>query len=107
MLRPSSVGRAKRHQLEDLLAIAICATSCGAEGWVEMSFFAEGKKQGLETFLQLTKGIPSDDTLRRVISALPSDEFEAGFQRWAAAASNNNKEVYHQTYAAFYCIRML
>ena len=42
-----------------------------------------------------------DESLRRVISALPPDEFEAGFQRWTGAASNNNKEVYHQTYAAF------
>ena len=31
------VERTKLHKLEDILAIAICATICGAEGWTEMA----------------------------------------------------------------------
>ena len=87
------VDRTKLHKLEDILAIAICATICGAEGWTEMVFFGECKKQWLKTFLELKNGIPCDDTFRRVISALQPDEFEACFQKWIKAVSNNHSEI--------------
>ena len=43
--------------------------------------------------LQSPNGISSDEALHRAISALPPDEFEAGFRRWTAAASNNKDSV--------------
>jgi predicted transposase YbfD/YdcC len=87
------IERTKLHKLEDILAIAICATICGAEGWTEMAFFGQCKQQWLETFLELPNGIPSDDTFRRVISALQPDEFEACFQRWTKAVSNHQSDI--------------
>lgn len=87
------VERTKLHKLEDILAIAICATICGAQGWYEMAFFGQCKQQWLETFLELPNGIPSDDTFRRVISALQPDEFEACFQRWTKAVSNHQSDI--------------
>ena len=87
------VERTKLHKLEDILAIAICATICGADGWTEMAFFGECKQKWLKTFLELTNGIPSDDTFRRVISMLRPEEFEACFQRWTKALSNNHSDI--------------
>ncbi len=87
------VERTKLHKLEDILAIAICSTICGAEGWTEMAFFGQCKQPWLKTFLELPHGIPSDDTFRRVISALKPDEFEACFQRWTQAVSNHHNDV--------------
>ena len=46
------VERTKLHKLEDILAIAICATICGVQGWYEMAFFGQCKQQWLETFLR-------------------------------------------------------
>ena len=87
------VERTKLHKLEDILAIAICATICGAEGWYEMAFFGQCKQQWFETFLELPNGIPTDDTFRRVISALQPDEFEACFQRWTKAVSSHQSDI--------------
>ncbi|MGB2864703.1 MAG: ISAs1 family transposase [Sedimentisphaerales bacterium] len=87
------IERTKLHKLEDILAIAICAIICGAEGWTEMAFFGQCKQQWLETFLELPNGIPSDDTFRRVISALQPNEFEACFQRWTKAVSNHQSDI--------------
>ena len=87
------VERTKLHKLEDILAIAICAIICGAEGWYEMAFFGQCKQQWLKTFLELPNGIPTDDTFRRVISALQPDEFEACFQRWTKAVSNHRSDI--------------
>ena len=87
------VERTKLHKLKDILAIAICATICGAEGWTEIAFFGECKQQWLKTFLELKNGIPSDDTFRRVISALQPDDFETYFQKWTKAISNNHSDI--------------
>ncbi len=87
------VERTKLHKLEDILAIAICATICGAQGWYEMAFFGQCKQQWFKTFLELSNGILSDDTFRRVISMLRPDEFEACFQRWTKALSNNHCDI--------------
>ena len=43
--------------------------------------------------MELKNGIPSDDTFRRVISALQPDEFEACFQKWIKAVSRNNSDI--------------
>ena len=87
------VERTKLYKLENILAIAICATICGAEGWYEMAFFGQCKQRWLETFLELPNGIPSDDTFRRVISSLQPDEFEGCFQRWTKAISNHQSDI--------------
>ena len=58
-----------------------------------MAFFGQCKQQWLETFLELPNGIPSDDTFRRVISALKPDEFEACFQQWTKAVSNHQSDI--------------
>jgi DDE_Tnp_1-associated len=40
----------KRHQLLDIIAIAILATICGAEHFTEMEEWGEAKKDWLLTF---------------------------------------------------------
>jgi hypothetical protein len=36
------VERTKRHQLLDIVLIAICAVICGADGWTEVVAFGKG-----------------------------------------------------------------
>lgn len=74
--------RTKLHKLGDILAIAICAVICGAEGWTDIELFGKSKASWLKTFLELPHGIPSHDTFGRVISALDPDAFERLFQSW-------------------------
>jgi hypothetical protein len=52
------VDRTKDHKLMDMIAIAICAVICGAEGWVDIELFGKSKLTGLKTFLELPNGIP-------------------------------------------------
>ncbi len=74
--------RTKLHQLGDILAIAICAVICGAQGWTDIELFGKSKESWFKTFLELPNGIPSHDTFGRVISALNPDAFERCFQSW-------------------------
>ena len=65
--------RTRLHKLGDILAIAICAVICGAEGWTDIELFGKSRGSWFKTFLELPNGIPSHDTFGRVISALDPD----------------------------------
>lgn len=63
---PRVSDRNKRHRLDDIFAITILVTICGADNWVEIVEFAQSRQEWLQEFLELSHGIPSHDTLGRV-----------------------------------------
>ena len=73
----------KRHQLLDIITIAICAVICGADNWVEVERYGHAKHEWLKTFLALPHGIPSHDTFSDVFERLNPDEFRSSFAGWA------------------------
>lgn len=79
--------RTKEHKLLDIIAIAICAVICGAEGWVDIENFGNNKIVWLKTFLELPNGIPSHDTFGRVFSLIDAQEFQASFYEWVLAVN--------------------
>ena len=76
------IERTKEHKLIDIIVIAICAVICGAEGWVDIENFGNGKLIWLEAFLELPNGIPSHDTFGRVFSLIDPGEFQESFRSW-------------------------
>jgi predicted transposase YbfD/YdcC len=84
-LEDPRISPATRHQLLDIVAIALCAVICGADTWVEVEAFGRAKEAWLRTFLALPHGIPSHDTFGRVFATLDPHQFERGFRSWVAA----------------------
>jgi predicted transposase YbfD/YdcC len=78
------VNRTKKHRLDDILGIALCAVICGADSFEEITRFGEAREDWLRGFLALPNGIPSHDTFNRVLAALDRDQFSACFARWTA-----------------------
>jgi predicted transposase YbfD/YdcC len=81
-LKDPRVNRTKLHSLGDILAIAICAVICGADGWSQVAKFGRCKLKWFQTFLELPNGIPSHDTFGRVFAALDPSAFEECFMKW-------------------------
>jgi predicted transposase YbfD/YdcC len=73
-------GNARRHDLQELLVIALCTVLCGGESCVDMADFAEEKEDFLREFLVLENGLPSHDTFSRVFRALEPAQFRRCFQ---------------------------
>ena len=74
-LEDPRIDRCKRHQLLDIIAIAICAVICGADSWVYIELFGKSKLEWFQTFLELPHGIPSHDTFGDVFSRLDPEQF--------------------------------
>ena len=70
------------HKLVDIIAVAILAILCGADGWVGIETYGKAKEEWLSTFLELPNGIPSHDTFGRVFSQLEPEILERNFQAW-------------------------
>lgn len=62
-----------RHTLKDILVIVLFATLANADDWVEMALFAENYQDYLRKYIELKNGIPSHDTIRRVMGMISSD----------------------------------
>jgi len=74
-----------RHDLTEVLLIALAAILCGAQTCADMAEFGQAKQAVLRQFLRLEHGIPSHDTFSRVFRILDAQAFEATFQTFMAA----------------------
>src|ERR1700716_3042809 len=80
-----------RHDLLEVLVIALAAVLCGAETCSDMAEFGQAKEGLLRLFLRLEHGIPSHDTFSRVFRLLKPEAFEAAFRRFMAAFAKANQ----------------
>ena len=84
-LNDPRVERARRHELLDIIGIALCAVISGAESWPAVERYGHAKRDWLARHLRLTNGIPSHDTFRRVSCLLDPEQFQRSFADWIAA----------------------
>jgi predicted transposase YbfD/YdcC len=75
-------GNAQRHNLLDVLTIALTATICGAESCVDFADFARDREALFREFLELPGGLPSHDTFSRLFRLLDPAAFAACFARF-------------------------
>ena len=88
------VNRQKKHQLQDVFFITLCAVICGADNWVAIEEFGKAKEEWFTKLLELQYGIPSHDTFGDIFAAIDTDEFSKCFSNWVAdLASLTDGEV--------------
>jgi predicted transposase YbfD/YdcC len=81
------IERCRRHNLVDIIFIAVCAVICGADSFAEMEDFGLEKQDWLAQFIALPNGIPSHDTFNRVFARLKPGEFQRCFMNWIRAVT--------------------
>ncbi len=77
----------RKHLLGDVIAIAVCGIIVGCEGPSTIAQWAHTKPKAkwLKTVLALPGGIPSRDCIRRILTTLNPEAFQAAFASWIAS----------------------
>jgi len=84
-LQDPRTGPAQRHDLREMILMALCAVLCGADTWVDVAEWAEDNEAWLRRYLTLPHGTPSHDTFGRVFRIFDAKVFEQCFRRWISA----------------------
>ena len=82
-----------RHTLKDILVIVLFATLANADDWVEMALFAESYQDYLRKYIELKNGIPSHDTIRRVMGMISPEILQQLYGKWQERLDKNDGEL--------------
>ena len=69
-------SNATRHDLHEMLMIALLCVLCGGEGCHDMSLFGRSKEKFLRRFMALEHGIPGHDAFSDLFNALDPKSFQ-------------------------------
>ena len=81
-LEDPRVDRNKKHELIDVIVLCVCAVVSGANGWSDIEEFGRAKLEWLRRYVPLANGVPVDDTIARIVSALSVSGFQECFRSW-------------------------
>lgn len=72
----------RRHLLVDVIVIAVVGIVAGADGPTSIAVWAAMQEPWLKQYLPLPNGIPSRDTIARVLQAVQPAAFQRCFTAW-------------------------
>jgi predicted transposase YbfD/YdcC len=79
------VERTRKHPLINILFVAVCGVLSGANSFASIHEFAIDRRHWFARYLDLSNGIPSDDTLARVLARIDPGAFEKCLLSWIRA----------------------
>lgn len=71
-----------KHLLTDIIGLSLLAVISGAESYEDIEDYGMNKGDWLKQYLPLPHGIPSHDTIERVMEAINPKEFSIYFTQW-------------------------
>src|SRR5437868_14768463 len=88
-LKDPRVARTRAHPLINILVMGLCGAICGTEGWDELVDFCRVRQDWFGRFLDLSGGVPSADTFRRVYERLNPQQFQECLVDWVKSLSDS------------------
>jgi predicted transposase YbfD/YdcC len=79
------ICRGRIHELLDILFVCVAGTIAGCDGPTDIADFAKTQLNWCRKFVRLKNGVPSHDTISRVISLIKPDQFQKAFLHWITA----------------------
>lgn len=81
-----------RHKLKDIIVIVLFATLGNSDSWEEIEDFARYYEDYLRQYIELPNGIPSHDTIQRVMAMLDPEQLQQLQVRWQELLNRNEGE---------------
>ena len=87
------IERNKKHPLMTVILIVLCSCLAGIDNWVGMQDYCEANFRFFKKHFDLSEGVPSHDTIGRVMSLIKADQFEECFFSFTKMLSKCLKRV--------------
>lgn len=71
-----------RHKIQDVIVVVLMGTLANANTWEEIEIFAETHEEFLKQYITLENGIPSHDTMQRVMGMVEPEYLEKIQNQW-------------------------
>ena len=91
------VERTKAYPLADIMFLLLCAVLCGVESWRGVEDFGEDRLEWLQTYLPFENGVPSHQTVGRVMSLPKGDCVAKAFVQFMASLFEKMTAGYERT----------
>ena len=82
-----------QHKLKDILVIVLFATLANADDWVEIAMFADYYQDYFRKYIALENGIPSHDTISRVMGMISPEIIQQIYMKWQECLDRNDGEL--------------
>ena len=82
-----------RHKLLDIVVIVLFAKLANADDWQDVEIFAKTNEDFLRQYIELENGIPSHDTMQRVMGSIAPECMQRIYQKWNEAVNSREGEV--------------
>ncbi len=84
--------RKVRHSIKDILIIVLFATPANADTWEQIADFALWNEEYLRQYIELKNGIPSHDTIQRVMGMIRPENLQQLQRKWQELLDSNEGE---------------
>lgn len=84
--------RKVRHSIKDILVIVLFATLANADTWEQIADFAQWNEEYLRQYIELRNGIPSHDTIQRVMGMIRPENLQQLQSKWQELLDSNEGE---------------
>jgi predicted transposase YbfD/YdcC len=81
-IRDPRIERCRKHKLLDIIGLCLIGVVCGCDSWVEIEEYGKAKEEFLKNYFEFSNGIPSHDTIGRVMQVLDPKELHSSLVEW-------------------------
>lgn len=82
-----------KHSLVTILFISLIGVLCGAKDWEEVVQAAHGMTDWFSKYVDISSGIPSSQTLKRVISLIPTESLRNLLENLRSSFGDINEDI--------------
>ena len=82
-----------RHSLPTIILISLVGVLCGAKDWEEIVQCAEGVIEWIQRYVDTSNGIPSTQTIKRLMSLIPTESLRRLLENLRSTISENGEDI--------------
>ncbi len=79
-----------RYSIQEIVLIVFCATLAGVYDWEQMEIWAKYNLDYFREYLEYPNGIPSHDTLERIMGMISIDYLQQAYNLWIERVENGD-----------------